>query len=72
MVTIDDGSWRAGDAQSGVHGVMAQRMMVAREALHWSWRYELMERSSLRRDSNGDDSDGVLGMSVMMGGEQAE
>ena len=71
MVRIDDGSWTKGDEQMGVHAVMVHWMMVAREALHCSWRYELMETSWLRRNANGDESDDVSGMSVMVGGEHA-
>ena len=72
VVAIDAGSWRTADEQMGVHRVTVHRMVVDREALHRSWRYELMETSWLRRNIDGDDNDGEAGMSVMIGEEQAE
>ena len=65
------GSWVREEEQIEVQLVTVHLMMVERDTLQSSCRYELMENSSLRRNCNGDESEDPLGISVMIGRKHA-
>ena len=65
------GSWMREEEQVEVQLVMVHLIVVESERLQSSCRYEPIEKSWLRRYCNDDESEGVLGISVMMSEEQS-